>query len=252
MEDDHLISIASAADRFNVSRRTIERWIRDGRLAAEVSKRDRRVRFVDPDDVQALVTQRVRPKVNREGNLNQPGAGATKNGCEELDYQDVIDMTLQLVYSHDHRLICQLYPPAFDPLTLSQLREGALGQHLKSLVDLAREERRIPKKRALAATETILQLLFWPAAADDYSVPWSFWDTDLGRMLSRIKRQAYRPNELMTIEEAAEAFGVSRLTVYRWIRNGTLDFVRNDVTGRPFVVRHDVAHLKRVAAEFSV
>ena len=42
--------------------------------------------------------------------------------AEPRDYQDVIDDALQLVYSHHHRLVSQLFPSAFQPLTREQLR----------------------------------------------------------------------------------------------------------------------------------
>jgi hypothetical protein len=38
--------------------------------------------------------------------------------AEQPDYQDVVDQALQLVYSHHHRLISQLHPAAFQPLTI--------------------------------------------------------------------------------------------------------------------------------------
>ena len=135
--------------------------------------------------------------------------------AEQPDYQDVVDQALQLVYSHHHRLISQLHPAAFSPLTLDQLRNGPLGQDLLRLASLARGEIREPKERVLDAIDSVVQLLFWPAAADDYSVPRSFWDTDLGRMLALAKYRAYDPAELVSIGNAAQQLGVTRPTIYR-------------------------------------
>ncbi len=171
--------------------------------------------------------------------------------AEPRDYEDVMDNALQLVYSHHHRLISQLYPAAFQPLTLEQLRHGPLGQDLERLSLLARGQTREPKERVLAAIESVVQLLFWPAAADDYTVPRSFWDTDLGRMMALAKYRAFDPAELVSIGNAAQQLGVTRPTIYRWMDDRTLNYVRDDMSGRTFVVRRDIDNLKRVAAEFA-
>ena len=62
------------------------------------------------------------------------------------DYQPVIDQALQVVYSHHHRLINQLYPSAFEPLSLDSLRDGPLVvRDLSKLARLA-EVRCVSKK----------------------------------------------------------------------------------------------------------
>jgi len=170
--------------------------------------------------------------------------------AEQPDYQDVVDQALQIVYSHHHRLISQLHPAAFQPLTIDQLRQGPLGQDLRRLAALARSEIREPKERVLSAIESIVQLLFWPAAADDYTVPRSFWDTDLGKMLALAKYRAFDASELVSIGNAAQQLGVTRPTIYRWMDDRTLNYVRDDMSGRTFVIRRDIDNLKRVAAEF--
>lgn len=166
------------------------------------------------------------------------------------DYQEVMDNALQLVYSQHHRMVTQLYPEAFQPLTLDQLRSGPLGQDLLRLARLARGQVRESKERVLEAIDSALQLLFWPAAADDYSVPRSFWDTDLGRMLALAKYRAYDPSELVSIGNAAQQLGVTRPTIYRWMDDRTLNYVRDDMSGRTFVVRRDIDNLKRVEQAF--
>ena len=94
--------------------------------------------------------------------------------AEQPDYQEVVDQALDLVYSHHHRLISQLHPAAFQPLTREQLRHGPLRSDRQRHAALARGESREPKERVLAAIDSVVQLLFWPAAADDYTVPRSF------------------------------------------------------------------------------
>ena len=167
------------------------------------------------------------------------------------DFQAAIDDALQLVYSQHHRLISQLHPESFRELTLVELREGPLGQDLQRLAALARDEVREPKDLVLSAIDSVLQILFWPAAADDYMVPRSFWDTDLGRMLAFAKFRAYDRTELVSIGNAAQQLGVTRPTIYRWMDDRTLNYVKDDMTGRTFVVRRDIDNLKRVAAELA-
>lgn len=168
------------------------------------------------------------------------------------DYQAAIDDALQLVYSQHHRLIMQLHPDTFRELTIGELREGPLGRDLQRLSALARGEVREPTKElVLSAIDSVLQVLFWPAAADDYMVPRSFWDTELGRMLALAKYRAYDPTELVSIGNAAQQLGVTRPTIYRWMDDRTLNYVRDDMSGRTFVVRRDIDNLKRVAAELS-
>src|SRR5947199_10805306 len=98
--------------------------------------------------------------------------GATVD-AEPRDYQDVIDQALQLVYSHHLRFVSQLYPDrtACQELELFQLRQGQLGQDLHRLSMLARGQTREPKERVLTAIDSVVQLLFWPVAAEDYTVP---------------------------------------------------------------------------------
>ncbi|MGH2533851.1 MAG: excisionase family DNA-binding protein [Thermomicrobiales bacterium] len=169
--------------------------------------------------------------------------------AEPREYQDVIDQALQLVYSHHHRLVTRLSPVAFQVLTIDQLRSGPLGQDLHRLAELARGKSREPKERVLTAIDAVVQLLFWPAASDDYTVPRSFWDTELGRMMAMAKFRAYESNELVSIGNAAQQLGVTRPTIYRWMDDRRLNYVRDDMSGRTFVVRRDIEYMKRVEME---
>jgi excisionase family DNA binding protein len=170
---------------------------------------------------------------------------------ERREYQVVIDQALQLVYSHYYRLIFQLHPQAFQEFTVEQLRQGPLGQDLRRLGQLARGEIHESKERVLAAIDSVIQILFWPAAADDYTVPRTFWDTELGKMLALAKYRAYDPAELVSIGGAAQQLGVTRPTIYRWMDERILNYVRDDMSGRTFVVRRDIDNFKRTMQEFS-
>ena len=166
------------------------------------------------------------------------------------DYQEVIDQALGLVYSHHNRLVTRLAPSSFVTLDLEDLRKGPLGRDLARLANLARGQSREEKELVLRAIEDVLQLLFWPAAADEYTVPRSFWDTELGRMMALAKFRAYEPHELVSIGVAAETLAVTRPTIYRWMDDRRLNYVRDEISGRTFIVRRDIENFKQLAAEY--
>lgn len=164
---------------------------------------------------------------------------------ETPKYQETIDDALRLIYTQHHRMMSRLYPAAVQSLTLEQLRSGPLGGDLARLAAIARGEVREAKERVLEAIDSVLQILFWPPASEDYTVPRSFWETDLGRMISMAKFRAYEPAELVSIGNAAQQLGVTRPTIYRWMDDRTLGYVRDEMSGRTFVVRQDVENLRR-------
>jgi excisionase family DNA binding protein len=163
--------------------------------------------------------------------------------------QVVIDQVLRLVDSDSDRLATRLGPAATAPRSLVELRAGPLGQDLRRLAMVAEGQVREPEERVLAAIDAVLQLLFWPPGADDYAVPRTFWETDLGSLLSRAKYRAFAASDLVGIGKAAQQLGVSRPTVYRWMDDGSLDYVRDVLTGRTFVLRRGVDQRRQVAAE---
>jgi excisionase family DNA binding protein len=165
--------------------------------------------------------------------------------AEALDYQHVVDEALKLLYTQHHRLMSRLYPGAVQPLSLEQLRQGPLGQVLQRLASIAQGRISENRERTLEAIELVLQMLFWAPGAEDYSVPRSFWETDLGRLLSQAKFRAYEPGELVSIGTAAQQLGVTRPTIYRWMDERKLEYVRDEMSGRTFVVREGVEELRR-------
>ena len=171
--------------------------------------------------------------------------------AQSRDYQEIIDQALELVYSHHDRLVKQLAPDSFVPLELDDLRTGPLGRDLQRLANLARGHTREAKEQVLRAIESVLQLLFWPAAADEYTVPRAFWDTDLGRMMALAKFRAYEPHELVSIGVAAETLAVTRPTIYRWMDDRRLNYVKDEISGRTFIVRRDIENFKEVDSTFS-
>ncbi|HEX3721265.1 MAG TPA: excisionase family DNA-binding protein, partial [Nitrolancea sp.] len=132
--------------------------------------------------------------------------------------------------------------------SIEQLRSGPLGRDLSRLAALARGEVREAKGRVVEAIDSVQQILFWPPGAEDYTVPRSFWETDLGRMISMAKFRAYEPADLVSIGNAAQQLGVTRPTIYRWMDDRTLGYVRDEMSGRTFVVRQDVENLRQEVA----
>jgi excisionase family DNA binding protein len=166
--------------------------------------------------------------------------------------QAAIDQVLRLVDDAADRLATRLDPAAATPRSLAELRAGPLGQDLRRLAMVADGHVREPRERVLAAIDAVLQLLFWPPGADDYTVPRTFWETDLGILLARAKYRAFAVSDLVGIGVAAQQLGVSRPTVYRWMDDGSLDYVRDVLTRRTFVLRRGVDQRRMVAAELSV
>lgn len=163
--------------------------------------------------------------------------------AERTDYHETIDEALRIVYSHHHRLVTKLFPDAERPLNMDALRAGPLGRDLRILGQLARGEMREGKDIVLERIDSVLQLLFWPPMAEDYSVPRAFWESPLGRMMSMAKYRAYEPSELVSIGNAAQKLGVTRPTIYRWMDERHLGYVRDEMSGRTFVVQRDVDSL---------
>lgn len=159
---------------------------------------------------------------------------------EQPRWQETIDNALRVVYSHHHRLVTSLFPEAERPLNMEELRQGRLGRDLARLAALARGELREPRDQVIERIDSVLQLLFWPPMAEDYSVPRSFWESELGRMISMAKYRAYEPSELVSIGAAAQKLGVTRPTIYRWMDDKHLGYVRDEMSGRTFVVQEDV------------
>ena len=252
------VSISEAAAHFGVSRRTLERWIRDGRLAAIPNAKDGRQRLVDPEKVHFLINQM--PKRNPIRNSSEPGDQPAPSKEDHLaregesfrtNYLQAIDKALLQVYDRHRHLLSLLDSDEVQELTLQELREGPLGRDLQHLAAYAQGEVYEDSRLVLSAIESVLQALFWPAAAEDCIVPRSFWDTNLAKMLNRAKLRAYKPNELVSIDDAARMCGVTTPTIYRWMDDRTFAWVRDDVNGRTWVVRRDVENLKRVATELA-
>lgn len=166
----------------------------------------------------------------------------TAAGTDE--YSEIVDEALQLVYSQHHRIISRLSPAAVTRITIEQLRQGPLGEDLSRLAQIASGAMRAGREEVLGAIDAVLQLLFWPVGSETYMVPRSFWEQPLGKMLSLAKLRSFEPSDLVSIGNAANILNVTRPTIYRWMDDKSLDYVRDDMSGRTFVVRQDVEAMK--------
>lgn len=166
------------------------------------------------------------------------------------EYQSTVDEALQLVYSQHHRIISHLYPLAVSSITTEQLRSGPLGEDLTRLAQIADGRMRASRKDVFGAIDAVVQLLFWPVGSETYIVPRSFWEQPLGKMLSLAKLRSCEPHDLMSIGEAARILNVTRPVVYRWLDDKTLEYVRDDISGRTFVLRQDVEAVKANMDEY--
>ena len=154
--------------------------------------------------------------------------------------QQVIDQTLTTVFSESRRLGERIGVQDNAVASIEQLRAGLLGRDLVRLALVADGQVHESQELVLEAIDTVLQLLFWPAGAVDYTVPRAFWESDLGRLLSRAKFRACPVSDLVGIGVAAEQLGVSRPTVYRWMENRMLDYVYDEISGRMYVLRRGI------------
>jgi excisionase family DNA binding protein len=162
----------------------------------------------------------------------------------ELGYNEIIDAALRIVYSQYYRLGLKLSTRPPQVLRIEELRQGLLGQELQYLADVASQRTAADPDAVFAAIDSVLQALFWPPAPDDFQVPRAFWDTQLGAMLSLAKLRCYSTADLMGIGEAAKELSVSRPTIYRWMDDSTLDYVRDDLSGRIFLIRQSVMEIR--------
>lgn len=169
----------------------------------------------------------------------------------ELDtiHQPAIDQALRLVDGEDQRLATRLTPKAPAPRSLAQLRAGPLGQDLQRLALVADGRSEEPREQVLSAIDSVLHLLCWSAGSEHLGVPRTFWDTDLGRMLARAKYRTFAARDLVGIAAAARQLGVTRTTIYRWMDDGSLGYVRDDRSGRTYVVRQGLEQRQPAAAE---
>jgi excisionase family DNA binding protein len=161
--------------------------------------------------------------------------------------QAIIDEALKVVYASHHRLVSSVFPGAQHPLNIKELRRGRLGRDLQAFAELAYGNRKEPKDQVNERVASVLQLLFWAPMAEDYQIPRSFWETELGRMISTAKYRAHEPSELVSVGQAAMRLRVTRPTVFRWMDEGHLNYVRDEQIGRTFVVLEDVEALLKWA-----
>jgi hypothetical protein len=165
--------------------------------------------------------------------------------------QAAIDQALQLVYAENRRLSGLLGLVATVTPSLVDLRQSPLGVDLQRLAGYGLGTTDEQPEDVLTAIESTLQVLFWPTAATDYTVPATFWRTIIGRMLARAKRRALAAEGLIGVAAAACLLGVDGATIERWAADRLLDSVPTAAGGRTLIGRRSVERLLTVADEFT-
>ncbi len=160
------------------------------------------------------------------------------------EYEQIIQHTLTLVWLDYRRQAADLGqrdPAAFIP---GALRTSPLGRDLVLLARVATGVQQPAREAVQGAASRVLRRLFQPVAAETHDVPRLFWEQPLGKMLSLAKYRSFEPRELLSIGQAASILQVTRPTIYRWMDDKSLDYVRDDMSGRTFIVRKDVEALR--------
>jgi excisionase family DNA binding protein len=157
--------------------------------------------------------------------------------------QETIDRTLRLIFSQSHRYLLKLGQSVNTP-SVTELRNSPIGKDLARLASIAAGHDHADREETFRMVNSVLELLFWPAGEDEYQAPRAFWEEPLGKLLSQAKLRSVDASELMSVGNAAQILGVTRPTIYRWMDDHTLNYVRDDLSGRTFVLRGDVETLR--------
>jgi excisionase family DNA binding protein len=164
---------------------------------------------------------------------------SAKDDQVNTDTLEIIDRTLRLLFSQSHRYARHL-GSNLSVVSMEELRQSPIGKDLLSLGRIAEGEERSDQETVFRKVHIVLELLFWVPGEDTYHVSPSFWDEPLGKMLSQAKLRSVDMDDLMSIGDAAQYLDVTRPTIYHWMDDGTLNSVRDEMSGRTFVIRRDV------------
>jgi hypothetical protein len=161
--------------------------------------------------------------------------------------QAAIDQVLRLVADYHAALGAELGRTAIPPST-AVLRRSPLGRKLGRLAAVARgDEDAVPADVRRHADE-VVALLLRPLAATDFRVEAWFWQTSLGRLLAAAIHRTYAAEDLFCPASTAERLNVDRRTIDRWLADGLLESVRDEV-GAAFVPAHTIERLRAIARE---
>ncbi|GEM_PF-642991 len=157
--------------------------------------------------------------------------------------EEIVDQTLLRLHRQAARFGYLLgeHPST---VSLSDLRRSPLGRDLIFLSRVAEGEEHVDPEKVFRTVSALLDLLFGTLSKEPYQVPRTFWEEPLGQMLSQAKFRAVNADELLTIGHAAQRLGVTRPTIYRWMGDGTLDYVHDTANSRVYVRRQDVEQLQ--------
>ena len=189
------------------------------------------------------------PEVSEEPALSGNDGLANEREPTEFRYPRAIDKALLQVYQQHRRLALWLYPDGFRELTLDHLREGPLGRDLRRLAAYAQGQAYETVNRPSRQLTPCCRCCSGRLRPTDYWVPRFFWDTDLGRMLNRAKLRSYKPDELVSLGQAARPARCHHTDHLSLDGRSHLGWVRDDNNGRTWIVRREIEQLKRKATE---
>jgi excisionase family DNA binding protein len=69
-------------------------------------------------------------------------------------------------------------------------------------------------------------------------------------MMALAKYRAYEPHKLVSIIVAADTLSVTRPTIYRWMDDRRLNYVKDEISGRTFIVRRDIENWNAMETDF--
>lgn len=176
------------------------------------------------------------PQSLRGENSTPPQAPAT--GSEEIVDQALLRLHRQSAH------FGQFLGGHPATVSIAELRRSPIGHDLLFLSRIAHGEDHADTEKVFRIVNTVLDLLFGSASTQPYQVPRAFWEEPLGRMLSQAKLRTINADDLVSIGQATQRLGVTRPTIYRWMDDGTLDYVYDIASGRVYVRRQDVEQLQ--------
>lgn len=136
---------------------------------------------------------------------------------------------------------------------IDQLRMSPLGQHLAAIAHYAEGYAYSSGEDVRHSVVFLVRCLYGnPLAARGFRLPPKWHRTPLGRLVYAALLRFYeeeQPEQLLTMAQMRQLFGVQRQTVHQWIEDGLLFAIYRGDT--PLFYQKDVEHFQQVRARTS-